>query len=226
MLEKLIKDIGRKITLTVLAGTLLFGSGCGFYKVMSPISIKPVKSIEKTVEKIDYSKLTWREAIRHVQTPEQAQDYLKRHFDYDCNESAFALPGLFSMGGKGETFKHNHIRRKGVCFDYATVAAALLSDDGYPPLLLDLQDGPSSDGHSLFLYRTDTGFGALGTTPMKPIYSSTNELVKNINTKYEEHYTQYNVINLDENVPCRQWIGGDMDLRPPIDIFGKFNSVE
>ena len=218
MLEKIVKPVVRKCTEMALAGGLLYGSGCATYKTVSPSLIPSVTLAFHPPTLIknsrDYNALNWQEAIDYVQTPEQVQDYLENHFRYDDNESGLAVVGLFSIGGKGETFKYNHTKKRGICFDYSTVAAALLSDNGYPPLILILRDGPF-EGHAVFLYRNDFGFRALGQTPMPSryeefsginglkYYNSVNHLARSLNEEYGVHFTQFYIVNLDENIPHR-----------------------
>ena len=127
----------RKITSISLAGSLLLSSGCATYRTISPSLIQPVTLIEIATERaIDYSKLTWQEAIEYVQTPKQAQDYLDRHFRYADDSS-------------GESFKLNHVDGVGVCIDYAINAAALLSDNNYPSLML-VMASRKGEGHAVF----------------------------------------------------------------------------
>ncbi len=207
MLEKLVKNIGRKVATITLVGSLLFGSGCATYSTLNPISIQPVTPIERPIERpIDYSNLTWQEAIKYVQTPEQVQDYLDNHFGYDFEEAEniFFIPGLYLLGAKGETFKYNHLRGKGICFDYSTVAAALLSDNGYPPLLLNMSG--ESGSHMVFLYRGENGFGALGYTPKPPVYPSVQDLVNNLG------FSKFKIFDIDKAYENREWVSGDMDL--------------
>ena len=136
MLEKFMNNLGRTITSITLAGSLLLSAGCATYTTLSPNTIQPVKPIERSEEIIDYSRFTWQGAIAYIQTPEQVQDYLARHFLQE-NEKSSYIPGLIVFGKqRGETFRYNHTHRKGNCFDYATSAAALLSDNNYPPLIL------------------------------------------------------------------------------------------
>lgn len=212
---KKIKKIGKKIMLcTAVLSMLSFGSACmPYYKTVSPSVIDGMKSINsptEDVEQIDYSKLTWQEAISYVKTPEQAQDYLDRYFEYDFDEyNGFNLFGLFNVCTKGETFKHNHTRRKGICIDYATAAAALLSDDGHPPLLLYMKRGESR--HVVFVYKTGECFGALSNNSEKPVHKTIESLVKSMRQYYP--YKHYAIINLDENYPDREWIDGDVDLQ-------------
>ena len=211
MLEKLIKNIGRKFTSVALAGTLLLGSGCATYRTMSSRLIQPVTPIERPIERpIDYSKLTWQEAIEYVQTPEQAQDYLDRHFTQEDQSSRF-IPGIGTFGKqKGETFRYNHSISKGDCFDYSTSVAALLSDNGYPPLLLDMRD--DSGGHTVFLYKTANGFGVLGNTPLPPKYEKVTDILNEFANLYGWNFDHFNIYNLDNNFSSREWISGDVNL--------------
>lgn len=212
---KSIKNIGKKIALYAsVLGMLSFGSACvSSHKVVAPSVVDNLKSINlptNKVEKVDYSKLTWQEAIAYVKTPEQAKDYLDRHFEYDFDEyNGFSLFGLFNVGTKGETFKYNHTRRKGICIDYATAAAALLSDNGYQPLLLYMKRGESR--HVVFLYKTEERFGGLSNNHEKPVYKTIESLVKSVRKYYP--YEHYALVNLDENYKNREWIDGDVDLQ-------------
>ncbi|MBU0760577.1 MAG: hypothetical protein KJ600_06420 [Nanoarchaeota archaeon] len=216
MSGKLIRKVGRKITAVVLVGISLLGSGCATYKTMSPDLIQsapPIRKGESLVENpTDYSKLTWQEAIEHVRTPEQAQDYLDRHFEYDKDEEEGFSLRLFNVGSKGESFKYNHTRAKGVCLDYATSAAALLSDDGYEPLLLCMRGDVL---HAVFLYRTDEGFGALGKPPSFGVCPTLDGLVKSFTLPNGGKFREYAVVDLDKNFTREEWISGDVDLQIP-----------
>ncbi|MEK6969193.1 MAG: transglutaminase-like domain-containing protein [Nanoarchaeota archaeon] len=148
------KNIKDKLVVIALAGSL-GNSGCLTYTTM-PLNFVPVFTVPiggvvneqaKNKEFVDYSKLTWQEAIDQVQTPEQAQEYLDQHFSTDYDEVGWH--------SKGESFKYNHSKAKGNCLDYATVAAALLSDNGYSPILLAMSD--SNTAHAVYLYRTKEG---------------------------------------------------------------------
>ncbi len=218
-----IKKIGKKAIVYTSTISLLSISGCMFsYRTISPHSVydyKPEKVSSQEIEQIDYSKLTWQEAITHIKTPQQAQDYLYKHFEIDFEELmwSFNFLGIIFFT-KGETFKYNHTRRKGICIDYATAAAALLSDDGYPPLMLYMKCENKRDRHVVFLYKTEEGFGALGSTPEKPIHKTIEELVTALGDEYE----RFSIVNLDENYKNREWIDGDVDLQGhPIDKWEK-----
>ena len=218
--------LSKSLQSLLFAGTLLLNSSCLTYKTIPQDSISTVKPTENLVESeinsIDYSKLTWQKAIEYVQTPEQAQNYLDTHFkQQDDGRLKRYIPGLINFGKeKGETFKYNHFKKKGTCVDYATAAAALLSDNNFPPLIIGMRG--SSRAHAIFLYKTDQGFSALGVTPMMQSYSSVENLIKG----FEEHWgykfeKSYSIINLDDNFPNREWIYGDLDLAKKIPHFTK-----
>ena len=202
-----------KILLIAVLGVFLMPSGCLFYFKTIPVndlsSIKKMPLTDtKIVENADYSKMTAEAVIEFVKTPAQAQHYLDTYFEYDIKEASGFSMIFFNVRTKGESFKQNHAKRKGICIDYATAAAALLSDDGYPPLLLLLKRPKGM--HACFLYRTEEGFGCLGTWEIKPLYKTVEELV--ISLDYPK-YDYYCVVNLDEQFENRQWIDGDVDLQ-------------
>jgi hypothetical protein len=215
MLEKLIKGIGQKIIKMTLVGTLLLGSGCATYNTMSSNLIQPVTSIEIPIERqIDYSKLTWQEAIKYVQTPKQAQDYLDKNFK-QRNNGAFFIPGLINTSEIGGTFKKLHEKGYGTCFDYTIASAALLSDNNYPPLILAMRDGLTG-GHTVMIYRNKNGYGAIGNTPLPPKYHSVKDLVRGFQKEYKINFSGFFIVNLNENFPDKQWIDGEMDLYKPM----------
>jgi len=202
-----------KKTLSTLLGIILSCSNCAIYKTTSLDSIKSLGSIEAPVKKeIEYDKLTWQEAIKEVKTPAEAQDYLNRYFREDSKEKKNIQFLFFNTNSKGENFKENHSRAKGICIDYATSAAALLYDNGYPPLLLITK---GDNKHAVFLYKTRTGFGALGSTPVIPIHKTIENLVKDINKKYNLHFKKYGVVDLDENFGKTKWISGNVNMQIP-----------
>lgn len=201
MLEKLINNIGRKITTLALGVGLLVSGGCATYTTMSPSLIRPVEPIEREIEReldepIDYSKLTWQEAIKYVQTPAQAQDYLDRHFLGDKNDSS------------GESFKFNHSDRRGNCVDYALSAAALLSDNNYPPLILAM-GSPFKQGHMVFLYKTKEGHGSIGFVSIPPLFETVEELIREYNYVTDADHSSFFVANLNATYPDRRWIDGN-----------------
>ena len=210
-----IKKTGKKAIVCASSVCILgLGSGCASTHKVTDISSVygsiPPEAYSQEAEEVDYSKLTWQEAINHVKTPKQAQDYLYKHLDIDFRELMWGFNFLgINFFTKGETFKYNHTKRKGICIDYATAAAALLSDNGYPPLMLHMRCDSKRDMHVVFLYKTKEGFGALGMTPEKPVHKTIDSLVNALGEEYE----YFSIVNLDDNYKNREWIAGDVDLQ-------------
>jgi len=180
MLEKTLKNI-------LLFGNSLLISSCLTYKTIPQNSISNVSLKENLTESktsVDYSKMTWQKTIEHIQTPQEAQEYLDTHFEqHDDGKVKRYIPGIINFSKeKGETFKYNHYKKKGTCVDYATAAAALLSDNNFPPLIIGMRG--SSKAHAVFLYKTDKGFSALGVTPMMEGYSSVDSLINDFENKW------------------------------------------
>ena len=231
MLEKIAKRIGSRFMAVALAASLMPSTGCAIYNTILPGEIQPVKPAEKLpdeviyklvlpgeiqpikpIEKskntktkkakskriIDYSKLTWQEAIVQVQTPEQAQDYLYRHLKYWEDHHY-------------DSFKTNHNDRRGVCLDYAIAAAALLSDNNYPPLILHM-NSKKKVGHAVFLYNLDGKYFALGTTPMTKGYDSINELIKAFPRVYDKEFHNYFILDFNKNYGT-EWIDSDAPIQ-------------
>lgn len=213
------KNFVKNLSIAVLAIFLL--TGClAYFKTIAVDDLPYIKEMpptkNKAIEDVDYSRMTWQEAMVFVKTPAQAQHYLNSHFSYDIKEASSGFNMIFfNIGTKGETFKYNHTRRKGICIDYATVAAALLSDDGYPPLILCLKRIANGRkyAHAVFLYRTGQGFGALSTLPIEPRYKTVEELV--IDYFDYPSYDYYCIVNLDEQYKNREWVDGDVDSQIP-----------
>jgi hypothetical protein len=153
MLEEIISTVRNGIIIQA-AGIAMAFSGCVFAPVTSVIiNPMPIADVNTLID--DYSTLSWQEAIVHVQAPVQAQHYLDTHLTQSNAMSGY-IPGLVSWGERSETFRINHTKRVGRCLDYASAAAALLSDNGYPPLILEMQGNLGY--HAVYLYRTPDGF--------------------------------------------------------------------
>src|SRR3989344_8847568 len=150
-----------------------------------------------------YKKLTWQQAMEYVQTPEQAQVYLDRHFTTLRDDTI------------RRSFKYNHLIPGGKnCLDYANSAAALLSDDGYLQNYLCMFTEYLENRHAVFLYRTPAGYGSLGNTPIAPEHQTVESLVMAFEQIYgpKFKYDLYKIISLDYAFPDGEYIGGDGDL--------------
>ena len=213
-----------KIALTaVLVTAIALSPGCYTYQTMSQDQINSAIRTEIPTKKrpmIDYSKLTWQEAIEYIKTPKQAQSYLNNHFNYDPTELGGLGLAILS-NSKGESFKENHEKAEGVCIDYATAAAALLSDNGYEPLILAMKGNRGA--HAVFLYKESDKFGILGIDYTDPIYSTIDGVISAINEKHSQVYGKYAVANLDSNFS--NWISGDnINMQTP--FFDKWELVD
>ena len=199
MIEKIIKK-SRKIVLSSLLGISMFNLGCRTYSPVDQDKIKVVNPFYVSETKLsDDINLIWQEAIKNIQTPEEAQEYLDKYFKYDDKDI------------KGETFKVNHSDKTGVCLDYATAAAALLSDNNYPALMLVMGGPFRNDCHAIFLYKTEKGFGALGNTPLEARYESIENIVRGYNETYMgKDYRFFFVADLDKTFLNKEWIDGNI----------------
>lgn len=180
---------------------LLLNSGCTFWKTIPPSLIQPVRSAEKLPnQQIDYSTLSWQEAIKIIQTPEQAQDYLDRYLTTDQNK-------------KGKFFAEIHHSGKGNCFAYSIAAAALLSDDGYKPNVLHMEASNITAAHAAFLYKTPQGYNALGNLSCcRTVYRTIDDLVKAFANHTGITFDKYFIADLDLTFPNREWITGRDNL--------------
>lgn len=167
----------------------------GEYKTVSSNSLEYRQPAQKQDR---HTVLEWYDAIKIVSTPQDAQKYLEGNFTYDADKATRKTGG---------SFKNNYKKGKGVCFDYATTAAALLADDGYQPLILRL-DG-KNESHAVYLYRDreTTKFGALGNTTRAPEYECIRDLALSLGD-----FDKFTIIDLDSSFPDREWVWGDIDV--------------
>lgn len=201
MLENIIKKFKTKITAAALAGALLLNSACVNYQnFILPDSIRSVESSEK-YQSYDYKGMTWEEAIKSVKTPEQVFDYLQQMIIY-VNENDSINKGEY------QSFKLNHSDGKGVCVDYAIAAAALLSDNGYPPLLLYLMG--KKENHTVFLFKQNNSYYALGNTPSFEYNATIEGMIKHISSSSGMKWDNYFIVDLEKEYPDREWIDGDV----------------
>jgi hypothetical protein len=109
--------------------------------------------------------------IRRYRTPKQVQDFLR------------ALPYNREKGGETlRTFRQVVRHWQAHCLEGALVAATILEQHGYPPLLLDLESRDKLD-HVLFLYRRGGRYGTVarsrdvGLHGRKPLFRTVRQLV-------------------------------------------------
>ncbi len=143
------------------------------------------------------------EVIRKCRTPRQVQAFLR------------ALP--YNREKKGETLRtfRGVVRHWSAhCLEAALVAATILEQHGYPPLLLDLESQDNLD-HVLFLFRRRGRWGTVarsrdaGLHGRKPLFHSLRQLVMSYVDPYVDgsgRITAYGVADL------RKLVKGDWRL--------------
>ena len=110
-----------------------------------------------------------------------------------------------------ESFKTNHKDRTAICMGYAVAVAALLSDNGYPPLILILDPYKKDTGHALFLYNQEGMFSTLGAYTTIKRHLSVSGLVNEYRAKYGKDIRSFFILNLDVD-HGKDWISGDKPL--------------
>ncbi|MFH1637804.1 MAG: hypothetical protein ABIB71_05250 [Candidatus Woesearchaeota archaeon] len=112
--------------------------------------------------------------------------------------------GLPEEPNGDNSFKDTHEKKVGVdCTESAIIAAAVLSDDGYKPLILAMR--PEDDegiGHEVFIYRQDGKFGYVSNNYVaEPRFSSIEGMIGFISKKVDEDYVKYAIYDLDKEDP-------------------------
>lgn len=142
-----------------------------------------------------------RAVIRRYRTPKQVQDLLR------------GLP--YNWERKGETLRtfRQVVRRwQAHCLEGALVAATILEQHGYPPLLLDLESQDKLD-HVLFLYRRHGRWGTVarsrdyGLHGRKAVFRTLRDLVMSYADPYVDgsgRVTGYGVFDL-RTLPRCDW---------------------
>jgi hypothetical protein len=119
-----------------------------------------------------------RRLIERLRTPEQVQRWLNR------------LPYNWEHGGETLRTLHGVLRHgRAHCLEAALVAATILEQHGYPPLLMDLESVDQLD-HVLLVFRRGGRFGTVarsrdpGLHGRKPVYRGLLALVRSYSAPY------------------------------------------
>ncbi|HIG94129.1 MAG: hypothetical protein QT05_C0048G0046 [archaeon GW2011_AR13] len=168
----------------------------------------PNNSFSKNLE---YSKkirnMNYEEVIKEIKTPKEATKYLTEFLSYKTDKEQYGEKNIYL------SFKHIHKNEIDDCNGGALTAAALLSDDGYEPLVLTMLEkggekpNPSM-GHIIFIYKKENKWGTLGINPsdcQEPKYSSIEEIVQRYN------FITYFIKNIKEEYP--DYIDNDINMR-------------
>ncbi len=200
-----IKNSVRALTCAALCASVV-----GLYqwkvKGYDPRFVKDVQPIQWAVKNAgDFSRMNYQEAIEYVQTPLQAKQYL----NWLCDRPKI----VFDKGKYFSSFRKTHEGRTPIdCSEMAYAAAALLSDNGYPPLLLAFfpYQFSKASGHVVFAYKEQGKFGSVGIEPddfQHPVHDNLESLVQYITESHanplkpQERYRYYCLFNLEENDP-------------------------
>ena len=203
-------DIVRKLAASVVVCVGL--SGCAYFKNYDTHQIQnsPVIDHHEFFTWEEYERMSWNEVIENIQTPREAQSY--------CNFlMARAIHNNnFDDGSHFYGFRTVHEGAPTDCSEAAYAAAALLSDDGYEPLVMVLAENTlagsllGNRAHIVFVYKQNDGFGSIGIRQRKdfnrPVFATLDALAKRIQqVQHQDNQdillTRYVVINIGENDP-------------------------
>jgi hypothetical protein len=129
-------------------------------------------------------------------TPAQVQTFL-RTLPYNLEKEGKTLRS--ATGAIGQGVVH--------CFEAAFIAAAILEQKGFPPLVLSFESIDSL-GHVLFVFKKNHRWGAIGRSCLEglngrpPIFRSIRDLVWSYYEPYVDEtgkITEYLLANLDES---------------------------
>ena len=134
----------------------------------------------------------WRIIQRH-RTPEQVQHFLRR------------LPYNWEQGGDTlRSFRQVVARNTAHCLEAALVAAVILEQHGYPPLVVSFESKDGVD-HVIFVFRRRGRWGAVarsrdaGLHGRKPVFRSIRDLVWSYFDPYVDNtgrITGYQLVDL------------------------------
>ncbi len=152
-----------------------------------------------------YANLNYLKIIKVIKTPKETAYYLKTYLHFKRTETC-------------RSFKYIHNRKYGQCAEYAVAAAALLSDNNYPPLILHLYYHSSKNTHALFIYqhKKTKKWGVLASEKsFLPVFENPKEICVFFNKigfyksqiiAYNIHdLSGYNFIDGDEKDIYKQW---------------------
>lgn len=158
-----------------------------------------------------YARMNYKQVIEKINTPEKTAWYLKNYLHYK-DEKTY------------RSFKYIHERTYGLCAEYAFTAAALLYDNGYPPLILHILFESKDDiqkTHTLYIFqdKKTKKWGTLGQPSENfpnAIFNNPTEICAYFNTHnyYSERIVAYQIHNLTEY----NFIDGDKE-----DIYDQWN---
>lgn len=177
------------ITLCLIAGLSLVTS---FLLLEQPLKTK--------LSRKKYQNKTYQEVIKKIDTPKKANNYTTNYLEYtdDWNQ--------YNSLDYSASFEKIHLSQEDDCDGGAVAAAALLEDDGYPPLIMTLMRLGDRQAHAVYVYEKEGKWGSIGINKMdwsRPKYDSLNDLAASYEIRYSKFpfFDAYYVTNLNETCP-------------------------
>lgn len=154
------------------------------------------------VEKNNISKMSYVEVIERIKTPQEAKKYILGYLEYKDDISNWGQVDYWA------SFSRIHKNGSDDCEGGAFAAAALLQDNGYPPLMLAFGEFGKKSGHAVYIYKENGKWGTLGidiTDCHDAKYDTVDDIVRSYGGDY------YNVYNLENtNV---DWLNTDLNIK-------------
>lgn len=165
------------------------------------------QDITEIVHKVkEVAKKDYKTAIKELKTPLEASIYCTKIIEYENDIKVYGKKDYWA------SFKHIHKNKKDDCDGGALAAAAILSDDGFPPYIAVISnEGIPVQAHAIFVYKTTKGkYGSIGINGFdcRTGYDSIEELVGDMGFSYFQIYniSKYNpdYIDNDKNNDVRK----------------------
>ena len=141
------------------------------------------------------SETTFKKLAKKYRTPKQVQAFLRK-LNYNHEKKSETVRSAFSACQAKETH----------CLEACFVAAAILEQNGYPPLLLCM-DSSDNINHCVYLFETKTGWGSIGRSRLpglhgrQPVFKTVEELVLSYTDAFVDatgHLIGWHVMSLDD----------------------------
>lgn len=132
---------------------------------------------------------------KRYSTPLKVQKWLRK-FHYNREKNGETL----------RSAKQVFLRKEAHCLEASLIAAAILEHQGYPPLLLCL-DSLDNLNHTVFIFKTKTGWGAVGRSREPGLHGRAPRFrtVKALAQSYSDPFVDktgrllgYHVVNLND----------------------------
>ena len=181
----------------IVALTVLGLGGCAansdYWRGDDIPQAEPVKIQE------NYKDMGYTEVIRRVQTPNGARDYILRYL----------RPRERDNGRHYYSFRQIHNGFPVDCTEGAVAAAALLSDNGYPPYIMHIKEKRTEkSSHVLYIYKENGKFGSLGinfSDNNAPQFETLEGLARYIAGGLNMQYDGYKIADLRFFFPDYIW---------------------